>query len=68
VINTKKASVEEVKLAFKDLFGSSYKEDIFNTMSANLKQDLGLVGLTAKSRFNELISDTKSRLYSFILE
>ncbi len=65
VVNTSKASVAEVKSAFKALFEAK-PDEVFKSMSSSLKSELGLTGLNARSKFNDLIKDETSKLYSFI--
>ncbi len=66
VINTRKSMAGDVRNAFKGLFEGPHKDDIFLSMNSTLKQNLGLLGPNSKSKFDLLISDLNSQLYTFI--
>ena len=65
VINTKKANVDEVKQAFKELFKRN-SDEILEIMSPELKKSLGLIKKDKEEVFKLLIKDTNSPLYNFI--
>jgi hypothetical protein len=69
VVNTSKASVIDVKKAFKDLFEAK-PDEIFNAISSNtnLRTDIfgSLTDSQAKSMLSSLINNTDSKMYNFI--
>ncbi|CAM3289775.1 hypothetical protein [Empedobacter stercoris] len=54
-----------VKEKFKTIF-TNKSDEIFSSLNQNIKNELGLTGLNARSSFNDLISNTNSKLYNFI--
>jgi len=66
VINTKKANVDEVKQAFKEVFKRN-SDEILKFMNPKLKESLNLTNKKKNViKFKELIDDTNSELYNFI--
>ena len=65
IINTNKASIDEVKTAFKDFFTNN-KTEVFEAMTPDLRASLKLDGIDAQIKFNQLINNVDSDLYKFI--
>ncbi len=54
-----------VREKFKIIF-TNKADEIFTSLNQNIKNELGLTGLNARSTYNDLISNTDSKLYNFI--
>ncbi|OWP73946.1 hypothetical protein [Flavobacterium oreochromis] len=58
-------AVLAVKNKFKGIF-TNKTDEIFLSLNQSVKNDLGLTGLNARTKFNDLISNINSKLYNFI--
>lgn len=65
VFSKNKLTLQEAKNGMKKFFDKN-KEEVFKVMNSELKESLGLTGLNAQIKFNNLIEDTNSTLYNFI--
>lgn len=63
--NSINEATDAVKGKFKTIF-TNKSDEIFSSLNQNIKNELGLTGLNARSTFNDLISNTDSKLYNFI--
>lgn len=59
-------TVDAIKNRFRTLF-TNKKQELFNVMQSDLKIELGIDGANGFSNFDQLITNTSSDLYNFVI-